>query len=140
MIVEYFDHKNEQRLAIIGWIISCNLVIYVFICPTKRNITVLYYYTKYNRWYSRFINSFDTRGIRYFIIKYHIIESSIMFCWGISRIKMWCSKSSWWMLPVFHLISRNYISCNDNYSFILWFNRNEESKKQYLSKKISFFF
>ena len=49
MIVEYFDN-NEWISEIIGRIISYDLVIYIFIGIVKRNVTILYFYTKYNRW------------------------------------------------------------------------------------------
>ena len=49
MTVTFFYHKNEWRLEIVGRIISCEFVIYVFVGPTKRNVPVLYYYTKDNR-------------------------------------------------------------------------------------------
>ena len=45
MIVEYFDN-NEWISEIIGRIISYDLVIYIFIGIVKRNVTILYFYTK----------------------------------------------------------------------------------------------
>ena len=35
-----FDYNNECILTTIGRTNSCDLVIYVFVGPTKRNITV----------------------------------------------------------------------------------------------------
>ena len=38
----HFDHNNELEFAIIGKIISCDLVLYVFVVLVKINIPVLY--------------------------------------------------------------------------------------------------
>ena len=39
VIVTYFDHDKEFRLAAIGKISSCDLVMYVFVDPMDINIT-----------------------------------------------------------------------------------------------------
>ena len=66
MIVAYFDHKYEWILVVIGIISSRGIVIYVFVGPTKKNVNVLYYYIKENRWYSYSRNNFETRVLYHF--------------------------------------------------------------------------
>ena len=42
--VEYFDHNNEWKLKIIALISSCDLVIYIFVGPMKKNNPVLFHH------------------------------------------------------------------------------------------------
>ena len=37
MTVAYFDHNRECRLEILGGIILCDIVLYVFVGTTKKN-------------------------------------------------------------------------------------------------------
>ena len=57
--VVFFYHTNEFRLTMIGRISSCGLVLYVFIVPMKRNITVLFNHPKENMWFSYFKHRFE---------------------------------------------------------------------------------
>ena len=83
--VAYFDYDKECILSIIGIIISCDLVMYVFVFPMKINVLVFCYYARYNKWCSHFRHHLD-KGIGPFLVKDIYFESSIRFWEGGVKI------------------------------------------------------
>ena len=74
-------------MAIIGRISSCELVIYVFIVPTKINITVLFHYPKQKRWFSHLIHDFEIRILYPFSPKVILLNHVSGFIGKISNLK-----------------------------------------------------
>ena len=67
--MEYFDHKNEWKLAIIGRIISCGLVFCSFVGHMKGEIPVFYHCPKKKRRLSHFRNLLKIRVLEPFSSK-----------------------------------------------------------------------